>query len=142
MWRGVLHVFPCKLLISIFIFPIFFFGNMGFKLGIIYFLFHFHVFHSYYDYLKELFSSFSSSLVPCFIYYHINPNLPHNIMNWKPLMINIINTQIEVTQKNVHLNLQDRKHIGKNSYNVVLMLINVQNCVLHRFSKILIIYCN
>ena len=119
----------------------FFFGNMGYKLEIIDFLFHFHVFHTYYDYLKELFSSFSSSSVPCFICYHINPNLPHNILNWKPLIINVINTPIEVTQKNVCLNFQDRKHIGKNCYNVVLMLINVQKCVLHRFAKILIIYC-
>ena len=144
MWRSVLHVFPCKLLIYIFIFPIetYFLGNMGYKLVINDFHFHFHVVHTYYDYLKEFLSSFSSSLVPCFICYHINPNIPHNLLNCKPLIINIINTPIVVTQKNVHVNFQDRKHIGKNCYNVVLMLINVQNCVLHRFSKILIIYCN
>ena len=106
------------------------------------FHFHFHVVHTYYDYLKEFLSSFSSSLVPCFICYHINPNIPHNLLNCKPLIINIINTPIEVTQKDVRVNFQDRKHTRKNCYNVVLMLINVQNCVLHRFSKILIIYCN
>ena len=80
-----------------------FFGKMGYKLGINDFHFHVHVVHTYYDYLKELLSSFSSSSVPCFICYQINANIPHNLLNCKPLIINIINTQIEVTQKNVCL---------------------------------------
>ena len=139
MWRGVPHVFPCKLSISMFIFPIekLFFGNMGYKLWMIDFHLHFHVSHTYYDYLKELLSSFSSLFAST-----LTPNITLILLNCKPMIINIINISIEVTQKNAHLNFQDRNHIGNNCYNVVLMLINVQNCVVHRFSKILIIYCN
>ena len=120
----------------------FFFGNMGYKLGIIDFLFHFHVFHTYYDYLNNSCPPFLLLQSHVIFVATLTPNIPRILLNWTPLIINIINIPIEVTQENAHLNFQDRKHIVNNCYNVVLMLINVKNRVLHRFAKILIIYCN
>ena len=84
---------------------------MGYKLWIIDFHLHFHVSHTYYDYLKEFLSSFSSLFAST-----LTPNITLILLNCKPMIINIINISIEVTQKNAHLNFQDRKHIGNNCF--------------------------